>query len=150
MKSWRTWTECVKHWGSLVGLAVLAAPLVWNLHLLSRLSVIRGGEWMKDNAAVSREIIESSLLGYSWGVLTGLVGLVMVAFFTDALGYRPRWLGRSLLVLGVLWLACIPAGPVLGALILLWTLANRRRYQAYAQSQPGQAAAADETKPQTV
>ena len=149
MKTWRTGMEAFKHWGSLAGLALLAAPLVWVGCLLLSLSRLREMEWVKGGTPETREIIESSLMGYSLGVLTGMAGLMVVGFFADALAYRPRWLQRSLLVLGVLWLAYVPAGSMLGLAIVIWTLVNRRHYQAYAQSEPGQAAATEETKPQS-
>jgi len=63
------------------------------------------------------------------GMILSLVGVVFILVALFAVRYRAPWFETALWVLSVLWLLCVPAGTVLGIVVILYLIKHRREFR---------------------
>jgi len=106
--------------GLIAGPALTAAAMMRAFGATSR----AGGS---DPAGLSEDIgtaLSATLIGMG----VALVGVVLMAVAVLGCGYAERWLFRSLVASGIVWMVFFPAGTILGAAILTVTLWQRKRF----------------------
>ena len=55
----------------------------------------------------------------------GFIGLGVIV---DALEYKPKWLFKAMITLGIIWLLCYPVGSAIGLCLLVYALGKRKKF----------------------
>mgnify|MGYP001474919397 CR=1 FL=1 len=112
---------------SIVALVLLILPLLVLLPIaLGMAGFLSNAGTMERGAA--KGVLTGLLTAFSLAVLPGFLGLIFLGVSVDGMEYRPKWLFWWMLVLGVLWLLYFPAGSMVGIALLLYTIANRKKF----------------------
>ncbi|MFZ2632993.1 MAG: hypothetical protein WA081_06065 [Desulfosalsimonadaceae bacterium] len=117
------------------GIILITAPLVLSYRYLFNAYFLffgNAGQGLGEKAL--REEILGSLYGIVGWPLLGYVGFILVAICLDGMKYRPRWFFWALLTLSVLWVFCLPAGPLLGLPLLIYLLIKKKSFGIFQNS----------------
>ncbi len=113
----------------LTGIILITAPLILSYMYLYKayfLFIGNAGQGLKNEAL--REEILASFYGIVGWPLLGFVGFIVVAICLDGMEYRAMWFFWALLTLSILWVLCIPAGPLLGLPLLIYLLIKKKTF----------------------
>jgi hypothetical protein len=67
---------------------------------------------------------------YSASLSSGGTGIIIMGFIVDGLEYRPKWLFKSMIILGIIWSLCYPYGVAIGGVLLVYAIGKRKKFQS--------------------
>lgn len=115
---------------SILGIGVFAIPLILSLiSTYNAYSVFFGSTAKKLESNQVESLITKTFFGVIGWPLLGVVCIIFIAIILDGLNYRRKWIFWILLMMGFLWLACIPAGSVfVGLPLLIYLLIKKNTF----------------------
>ncbi|MBK1880729.1 hypothetical protein [Pelagicoccus mobilis] len=109
---------------AILGVILLTIPLLW---LLS--AVGDALEMSRNPESITKEKIIDLVYSYKGSGFMGMMAIMWLGFVVDGFGYRERWLWKTMLTFGFVWLFHIPTGTMVGLALFIYTIGNRKKFK---------------------